>query len=781
MPLILRDAVRHVIRLRPSSVAAGIVLALGIGAGAVAFALLDTALLQRLPFPHAERLVQIWSTDPRMAVREGSLAFEEYQVIAARARAFDEVAFYSRWVPTAAAQGQRAQVNVARISPNLFEVLGIVPAVGEGLPDGSQPFIVLSHALTERLYGAADRVPESVVVLEGKPYVPVGVMPRGFSFPADTQAWVTAASREPTSTLARDGTVLGRLAAGVPFAEGQAELVDAAKTLGAVIDDWPSEGSLRGVALQQQVAAPVKNVVLLLFAAVILFFLIAAASAGQLLFVENLGRRREWAIRTALGANRRTLVAQLFVESVLLAAVATASGALLAAWLVGSAKGLIPSGVPRLPGVSLNAGVVWFMIALGGVAALMVAAVSALRVLRGDPAQELKQAYRAGPRALLLCMGTAALVVLTMSAVSLTFGLWRLTRADLGFEPAGVLTARLCAPESGAGSDGSRFALMLGDLRRGMGDLPGVRGTAVSDQSPVGGHTAYEILIEGVEGYPEVRLQSVSGDYFALLGIPILEGRAFHLDEEAAKGRRQVAIVNEAFRDRFWQDRSAVGQRLQGSWSDEREWIEIVGMSGNVRRSASDTSASPLVFMPFVQQAGGCGHLLIKTHRSMTAAMMRTYLWESADRYAISDVTSLEAVLRTHTWQARLRAWVIGGFAAMALIFGAVALYTTLAQLVSARRKELAIRAALGARRGALARVVLASHAVPIAAGLVVGAAVSFAIGSSVRASIYGFEQLDARAMAAAFMMLAVTAVAATVVPALRAEFVDVLPALRNP
>lgn len=779
MPLILRDAFRHVARLRPSSLAAGIVLALGIGAGAVAFALLDTALLQRLPFPHADRLVQIWSTDPRMGVREGSLAFEEFRMIASRTRAFEEVGFSSLWLPGAAAQGQRAQVNVARISPNLFDVLGIVPAVGKGLPNGSQPFIVLSHALAERLYGAADRVPESVVVLDGRPYVPVGIMPRGFSFPADTQAWVSAATREPTSTLARDGQVVARLAAGVTLAEGQTDLVGAAKTLAAVIADWPTDGSLGAVALQEQVAGPVRNVVLVLFAAVILFFLIAVASAGQLLFVENLGRRREWAIRTALGASRRTLIAQLFVESLFLAAVATAGGALLAAWLVGSARGLIPASVPRLQAVSIHAGVVWFMIALGAVAALMVAGVSALRVLRSDPAQELKQAHRPASRALLLGLGTAALVVLTMSAVSLTFGLWKLTRVDLGFEPAGVLTARLCPPETGAGSDAA--GVMLGELRRRIGERPGVYGTAVSDQSPVGGHATYEILLEGVEGYPEVRLQSVSGDYFALLGIPILEGRAFDLAGEGAPGRRQVAIVNKAFRDRFWQGTSAVGQRLQGSWSDERDWIEVVGMSADVRRSASDTSASPLVFVPFAERAGGCGHLLMKTHRSTTAAMMRAYLWESADGYAMSDITSLEAVLRNHTWQARLRAWVIGGFAVMALVFGAVALYTTLAQLVSARRKELAIRAALGARRGALARVVLASHAVPIAAGLVAGAATSFAIGNSVRASIYGFEQLDTRAMAAAFMMLALTALAATIVPAIKAEYVDVVPALRNP
>jgi putative ABC transport system permease protein len=781
VPLILRDAVRHLARLRPSSVAATLVLALGMATGAAAFALLDTALLQRLPFPHSERLVQVWATDPRMDVREAGLAVGEYRFIASRTRGFDEVAFYSFWTPTAAAHGQRVQVKVARISSNLFDLLGIGPSIGTAPSDDSQPFIVLSHALTERLYGAADRVPDGVVVLDGRAYTPIGVMPRGFAFPADAQAWVSTTTRQSTKSLSRDGYILGRLAPGVPFERAQVELADVAKGLATMAPDWPPGGALRAVALQEQVGAPVRKIVLLLFTAVTVFFLIACASAGQLLFVANLGRRREWAIRTTLGATRRALVAQLFIESALLAAVATAGGALLAAWLVESAKGLIPPGVPRLPAVAINERVLWFMSALGALAALSVAAVSAFRVARGDPANDLKHAHRTAPRGALLCLGTMALVVLTVSAVSLAFGLWRMTRVDLGFKPAGVLTSRLCAPPPDSASDAPAFPVMFDELRHSLREIPGVHAIAISDQSPVGGYAAYEIFVEGVNGYPEVRVQGVSGSYFSALGIPILEGRAFESAEENAPNRGQVAIVNEAFRDRFWRGRSAVGQRLQGSWADERDWITVVGMSGNVRRSASDTPESPLVFVPFLQRAAGCGYLLVNADQSVTPSLVRAHLWTTADRYSISDVTRLEALLHHDLWQPRLRALVIGGFAAMALVFGSVALYTTLAQLVSARRKELAIRAALGARRGALARIVLSTHALPVAAGLSLGTAAAFVIANSVRASMYGFERLDSTAIAAVFTILAATAVAATMVPALRAEEVDVLAALRNP
>jgi putative ABC transport system permease protein len=306
------------------------------------------------------------------------------------------------------------------------------------------------------------------------------------------------------------------------------------------------------------------------------------------------------------------------------------------------------------------------------------------------------------------------------------------------------------------------------------------RDAAISDQLPTGSDVTYEIFVDGVEGYPEVRVQSVSGSYFQTLGIPLLEGAAFE-DSALRNGRAQrVALVNRAFRDRFWPGASPVGQRFMAAVAEKPEWITVVGMVGNVRRSASDDPNKPQVFFPFFQQTQACGSLFLKTERPVAANVVRTFLWRTIDRYSVSDVAPLEASLHDQIWQPRLRAAVIGGFAAMALIFGAAAFYATLSQLVSMRGKDLAIRAALGARRGDLTRVVLSTYVVPIGVGFLLGVIGSFALINWISASVYGFEPLGLGSIVVVFVILVLTAVAATAIPAWRAEQIDVLPALRR-
>jgi len=786
MTALIPDALRNLSRMRRSAAAAVLVLGTGIGASAGMFALLDAVILERLPYPQADRLLQIWSSDPAQGTVEESLSFGEYELIAARSRSFDGAAFYSFWFPTVTANGKREQVKVARSSSNLFDVMGVAPAQGGGLPATPLPFVVLSHSLAERLYGTSERLPERAIVLDGVPFTPIGVMPRGFSFPSDADAWAPAGLRVTTNPPPRDGFIVARLKPGMTLDVAATELSSIAKMLPEVHPDLTAGHRLRAVPLQRQLSAVARSVVLVLFGSVMLFFVISCTSAAQLLYVANLGRQTELAIRTALGASRRRIVAQLFVESVAVTTLGTIVGALLAAWIVDVANGFVPQLISGLPAVAVGTRVLWFMTALGAFAASGVALASGWQLTAGDPAAALKGGRRAGEakagatRAALLCFATAAILALTIGAVSVVVGLWRITRTDLGLNPNGVFTSRLCTPPEGPGSDGSTLTLAFDRMAESLSAISGIRSVAMSDQLPLGSYTTSEIFVEGVPGYPEVRVQAVSSEYFRALEIPILEGGSF--ERERTAGAQRVAIVNEAFRNRFWPGKSAVGQRFQGAWDDERRWITIVGVSRSVRRSASDQEASLQVFLPLFQQADTCGFLLVSIDAGarLTGSRLRGHLWDVGGRHSLSDVTSLGTFLRNQRWQPRLRAIVLGSFAALALIFGAIALYATLTQLVSARRRELAIRAALGATPSELARVVLATHIRPISLGMFLGASGSFLANRWLWASVVSFERVDSTSVVVVCAVLAVTAFAATIGPALRACKIDGLPALRD-
>lgn len=780
MRLLVRDALRHVLTSRRSSISAALVLAIGIGAGAAMYALLDKALIERLPYSEPDRLVQVWATDLQQGILESGLSFQEYLHIIPVAPSLETVGFYSSWTPSLNAGGKRFQTRVARASPELFEVLGVPPISGDVFSDASQPYIILSHSLAVEIFGRVDQLPEQQILLDGLPHVPLGVMPAGFEFPSEARAWVPARSRFAGDSPARDGFVVGRLAPNASIEQLQEELVRASKSIGRSDPNWTAERGLRAVEMQQQVGAPVRNVVLFLFVAVSVFFLIACASAGQLLYLENLKRRREWAVRVTLGARHRALIAQVVLEAVLISAAATLAGVFAAHWLIEASKALIAPDTPLLPSVVLNARALWFLVGAGAISAAAVGAISGSRVGRGEPADSLRESpFSTGkardlPRSALLVAGTAIVVVLTVGAVSLASGLWKMTHADLGFRAEGVYTSKICSPSSSVSTEPAFFS-KFSNLR----EVSAFQSVAVSDQLPIGAYSTYGVLVDGTEA--NVRVQSVSGSYFRTLGIPLLEGDTFSERVQGAGTPRQ-AIVTESFRNRFWPGTSPIGRRILAAWGDDAEWATVVGMVGNVRRSPTSPFDTPQIFVPFFREPQACATLLMNSDRPLSSVIVRQILWtETATLpYTLSDVTPLNGLLRAQLSQPRLRAGVIGGFAFMALLFGGIALYATLSHTVFTRRQELAVRAALGARRGDLARVIVRTQAGPIGLGLLVGVAASAGLASWTEAAVYGFHRLDLNLVLAVVAVLGITSLCAIAVPAWKAEQLDLLHRLKS-
>lgn len=770
-------------RTRRSSILAALVLALGIGTGTAMFALLDVALLERLPYREADELVHVWATDRRTGGAEASVSHDDYRAIATRVRAAEQIAYFSTWFPILATDEGPRQVRVARTSATLFETLGVPPVRGSVFTDGESPRVILGHRLSRQLFGATDELPREAIVLDGTPYTVVGVMPEGFSYPPDTEAWVPAGTRSSSGKPVRDGSVVARLRDGFDIRSLQAELEAVAAALPELDPTWTADRGLRAVSLYQQLTSQVRNILLLLVGAVGLFFLIACLSASQLLFVENLSRRQEFAVRAALGARRIDLRGQLFAEAARAAALAAALGAVLAVVLIEAVRRVLPPDLPRLATVHFDSTVLLVLLTLGTLAALAVAFLSGWRLTGGDVAGGLAgdslrglggRSAKPGPvRGVLTATITAGILLLAFGAVSVVLEMWRVTRADLGFDAEGVFTAKICPPEGlTAGFDPAYRT-----IRDASSAVPGIRIVAVADELPIGSHTTAETFIDGVEGFPEVRVRKVSSDYFEALDIPVVEGRPF--PARPGEGGK-VALVNRALAEKFWPGRSAIGQQLMGSWDPDREWITIVGVTADVRRSAMDREDAPEVFVPFAAEGAECGTLLVATDRGGSGRIVRDHLRETAGSYLLSDVTSLETLLLDQLWRPRLRAAVLGLFGVLALVFGAVALYTTLRQIARSRHKELATRAALGATPRELVATLLGSHTLPIGLGIALGAIASALAVRLVGASYHGIETIDGSTLALVAGLLALTAFAASIGPALRAGRVDVMRSLRE-
>lgn len=783
VPITFREITRRLTRMHRPTILAILVLAMGIGTGTAMFALLHAAVLERLPFPEPDRLVQVWSTNQELGVHERSVAFGEYSFLSRRAHAFEGVAYYSFWFPTVSAKGNRGQTKVAKSSASLFDVLGVAPTQGRALNAAAPSEVVLSHKLAVRLFGVGDGALNEVVVLDGAPYTAIGVMPRGFKFPSDAEAWVPVKIVQPSPTPVRDGFVIGRLRDGVEIEQLNAELGGIAKTMAEEVPGWQASDGLDAVPLQKQVGARVGNIVLLLFAAVSVFFMIACLSAAQLLFVESLNRVPDLAVRAALGANRRALRAQLFVESAVIVVLATATGLLLAGFLVEAGRRLVPPGVPRLADMTLGAPVLLFMLGLSTVAVMAVGLLSGWRTTKGEVAVGLSgggtkgTAKLAATRAVVSCSATAGIILLTFGAVAATMEMWRITHADLGFEPEGVFATEVCTPKAAPDATPRDLDRAFRRIEEALAPIPEVRAVALADGLPVGSYSTSEILIEGVAGYPEVRVMAVSHDYFRVLSIPIIEGETFPGE---AGGQGQMAIVNEAFGRRFWPDRSPLGMQLKGAWDGGKEWVTIVGVTADVRRSAADSGDNPQVYLPAPQEGATCGALLISTGYGAGAELLRSHLWDVDGRFSLSDVRALDQLMANQSWRPRLRMAVLGLFSALALLFGAVALYATLQQVVASRQKELATRAALGATPSELVRLVLRTQLGPVGVGIILGALGSYLAVRFVGASFHGIESIDPTVLASVCAVLAFTASAATLGPAIHAGRADVMAALKE-
>ncbi len=761
-----------------------ITLALGIGANAAMFSVVNAVLLRPLPFPEPERLMLVKGNDI------GNFAAPDFRDLAAENRSFAQLGAYATSTVNLAGGSEPERVNGVRISAGLLPTLGVQPLYGRNLTaeedrEGGEKVVLLGYGLWQRQFGADPGVVGRAIRLDEQSCTVIGVLPPGLNFPSDKELFVPLAlsSRDLANYDGYFLTLIARLKPGVTRPQADAELA----TIIRPGERGPRFSSVRVIGLQEALVGDVRKMLLVLMGAVLFVVLIACANLANLLLTAAAGRQKEIAVRLSLGASRGRVVRQFLTESLLLAASGGLAGLLLAWWGMRLAGGLLPGTIPRTGAIGVDGRVLAFTFTLSVAAGLLFGTLPALRASQTEALKAGGRTLGGGfgasrLRASLVVSQVALTVVLLAGAGLLLRSFVRLEQTPLGFRPERLLTARIALPRSAYATPQQRLSFadrLLEEVRR----QPGMQDAALTSFLPFAtGNNSFGVLMNGREqgwpGMPTANFRSVIPDYFRVMGIPLLKGREFSsADHERAP---MVAVINETMARRYWPDGNPIGQRIKET-SNERVWREIVGVVGSVRHRARGEEPKPEMFVPWSQAPAPNLNLAVRTQvepASFAAALRRAVTATDAN-LPVFEVLTMEERLSDSVAQPRFRTALLGAFAALALVMAVVGLYAVMAFAVAQRTHELGIRAALGAQRRDIIRLVLRQGVKLAGAGVVIGLAGALALTRVLTGLLYEVRPTDPLTFLAVPALLVSVALVACWVPARRATKVDPMEALR--
>jgi putative ABC transport system permease protein len=799
---------------RPGYAASVIVtLALGIGATTMMFGLVDAALLRPLPFRQPGDLVLLTGVaGPQRAPRGAS--FPEAADWRAMNATLEDVAIFDETSLNLRVGDAAARVEAEIVSWSYFPILGVTAAQGrtflpteDDVPD-AHPVAVVSHRFWRERLGSAPDAVGSTITLNERSIRVVGVLPEQFAGVAfDTDVWIPTrmvSLMSPPAILQDRGTrylaALGRLKPGVTRQRAQDDLTRVARLLEQQYPDTNRERGVDVDGLRDALLGDTGAQVRALFGGVLLFLAVASANAAGLQVVRAAARRRELALRFALGARRWHVLRQLLVESSTLALAAGILGALCAAWATGVAIRLMPDGalpqhvVPRVDPRALV-----FTLIVSVTVGAVIATISALSAARTNLVDALKQGGRtldAGlgairrPSTHQILVGleiAAAMVLLTLAALVVT-SLDRQNRVKLGFEPADLTVARLTLPAARYSNPDQRVTFVRA-LESALAGVPGVRAAAIGSDLPLMGAASAGFMLPDTVTQPDAGLRFyrhiVTPGYFKTLGIPLVAGRDFSIEDR--RGAPLVAIVSEAAARRIWGAAPALGRRIRLGRTPDGPAYEVIGVAATVRfrdltTDLAAATAEPDVYFPFGQLTSNDLQLAMK---SMDAAPVSMALIGRAvaqvdpglPLYRFQPMTD---AVRRQTSAARFVSAMLSVFSGCALLLAAVGLYTLVAYVVSLSRAEIAIRLALGAARQGIVALILRNSLVIVGAGIAVGSAAAYVAGRAVEAQLVQTSAADPATYVMVAAVLLVVTVVATVLPTRRAIGISPQAALRE-
>jgi predicted permease len=801
----IRYAIRTLLKSPGFTALAVATLALGIGANTAIFSLVNEALLRVMPVEHPDQLVFAAMASPDRGLGNGPLSNASYEILRDRNRSFAAVAAYAGERLPLTGSGEPEQLQGARVSPNFFSVLGSEPARGRAFQDnegkpGAAPVAIISHRLWERRFGSDPLLIGKPITIAGEPHTVIGVMPPEYGFPfPGIDVWVTrllSYTGLPASSVQNGGgylLVVARLRRGATLSASAAEATDLFKHY---IKEYPgnpdadSRARINVLPFQENFVSDIRPTLLILTGAVALVLLIASANVAGLMMARASGRAKEIALRAALGASRGAIVRHLMKESLMLAAAGAAGGIVLAYWLIPVLVAAPGFGAAIARPVRINAAVLAFTMGIAISTATIFGLLPALQASRPELNSALREGgWGATPggrrhrmRSVLVVSQMALSMVLLIGATLLVESWLRLRHVNPGFDPSHALTLRLTLPDSRYHGDAARAQFVRGLMER-LASVPGVTAASASTGLPMSAGLFVPILAEGQPALPYgqrpvAQWNPITPDYFKAAGIPILRGRAFEWSDDQAAPPR--AIVSQSLARKYWPNEDPIGKHV--TYARRQIVAEVVGVAGDVKERALDSDMGIVLYTSYPQFTWPNVAIAIRTagEPASVANAARGRIFEMDRDMPVTGLETMQDYVAQSLGQRRELLYLVGSFAALALILALVGVYGLMAYTVTQRTSEFAIRQAIGATRRDIFVMVLRQSIVLSAAGIAAGAVGAVFATRAIATMLYGVRPTDPWTFAGAALLFTVVALAASYLPARRATRLDPVIALRQ-
>jgi len=805
----IRDGWRSLRQSPTFTAVALIVLALGIGAGTAIFSIVDAVVLRGLPFDQHDRIVAVVENNaqrpgaPTMTMPQIFLDWRDHQ------QSFAFLAATNRQIMRARnVTGELENTRVLRVTRDFFPLLRVHPALGRLLTAddevrGQHRVAVLSHDYWLRHFGGAPDAVGRRIELDEEPWEVVGVMPPGFSFPVGSQQATeifaplpfTAADRVRRGGRSYQYFAIGRLKDGVSLAQARDDMDRVAAAVDTQYPGWNTlnpGGHVRVLTLHEFMVGGVRSWMLLLLGSVALLLIIACANVANLMLARATVRGREMGLRAALGASGWRITRALIIEGILLSLAATAVGIAIAFGAVTMLKAWMPAGIPRVASIAIDLRVLAATVAAAVLTGALFGAVPAIHAARPDLTGMLRAGGRTATagrgarrlRGLLVVLEVALAVVLVVAAGLFTASFVKVLRVDPGFDYHGVLAINV-GPRidprrfQDAVERGRPYVERMVEAVRGV---PGVQSLgAVSGGLPLsGGRVTMNVALPGrpplTGNAAEMDSRVVTADYLQILHIPLVKGRYFSADDR--EGAPPAVIVNETAARMYWPGMDPLGQQI----TFEGKTRTVVGVVGNIRHAGPEVTPWQEAYIPMAQEQIVQATLVMRTagDPALLLPAVKAAIWSvNKDQILNTDRTTLDAYMDGLIAQRRFNMALLASFGVLGLVICAAGIYGVMAYIVSQRTREIGVRIALGATRGAVIRMVLANAGALVVAGLAIGGVAAWFLSAAAKTFLFQLDARDPRAFAGAMVCLALSALVATALPARRAATVDPNTALR--
>ena len=807
----LRFSLRTLRRNKAFSAAAILVLALGIGANTAIFSVVNAVLLRPLPFDDPSRIMQVWHVPPAKSfpgLTRFAVSPANYLDWKSQSSSFEQMAAYGFRSFTVGGTEQPEDIQAGAVASDFFPLLRVRPLLGrtftpaEDLP-GQGRVVVLGYNFWRDHFASDPDVLGRSILLDGVTYSVVGVMPGTLQFPSWAKIWVPLAWTNEIRAVRGNHNygVIARLKKGVDMRQAQAELSAISTRLEQLYPEDDKGWGAIIVPLREQLVGDVRPALLVLLGAVAFVLLIACANVANLVLAKTLARRKEIAIRTALGASRLVVLRQILAETVLVSVVGGALGLFLARFGMALIVKVLGDRIPAFMQITVDVPVLAFTLLLSVVAGVLAGLIPSVRFTKADVNEALKQGQSRGSsharggrtRRLLVVSEVALCLVLLIGAGLMIRSLWELRKVQPGFDPHNVLTMTVPLPPNRYSSPAGQISFFQDVLTR-IRALPGVDSAGVIDSLPLnGGGSIQPFSIEGrpvaqMSDQPEVDVRVISPGYLRAMHIPIVRGR--DLTDSDVAGRPGAVLISDSLARRFWPNEDPIGRHLTLTFYPHVV-REIVGIVGDTKQDALDEARPAATIYHALGQLtappsepwrsfGMTFAIRTSSDPMNSVSSVTKAIHEVGPDLPIVDVMSMNDVMAKSVSPQRFNMLLLASFAGLALILAAVGIYSVLSYTVRRRVREIGIRMALGASNNDVIRMVLRDGLKPILVGVALGLAAALALSRVVSSLIFGVRATDPLTFAAVALLLLLVGIVATIIPAYRATRIEPVRILRE-